>query len=148
LLRSFLWDTLCIVTYNIPLPPPAQGATQDLEIGPSKKERTLAMVSHLLPLTGFLIPAIPILNIVAPLVLWLINKDKLKFLDDQGKEVLNFQITLSLVLFACFMTFWLIIPIAIAFVACIASLVFMIIGAIQANDGKAYRYLLSLRLVK
>ena len=106
------------------------------------------MVSHLLPLTGFLIPAIPILNIVAPLVLWLINKDKLKFLDDQGKEVLNFQITLSLVLFACFMTFWLIIPIAIAFVACIASLVFMIIGAIQANDGKAYRYLLSLRLVK
>lgn len=133
---------------NIPLPPPDQGATQNLETGPSKEERTLAMVSHLLPLTGFLIPAVPILNIVAPLVLWLIKKDELKFLDDQGKEVLNFQITISLVLLTCFVTFWLIIPIAIAFVACIASLVFMIIGAIQANDGKPYRYPLSLRLIK
>jgi uncharacterized Tic20 family protein len=133
---------------NIPQPPSTQGSTQIPETEPSKEARTWAMASHLLPLTGFLIPAVPILNIVAPLVLWLIKKDELPFLNDQGKEVLNFQITLSLLLFACLMTFWLIIPIVIAFIACIASLIFMIIGAIQANDGKAYRYPFSLRLIK
>jgi uncharacterized Tic20 family protein len=133
---------------NIPQPPLTQGVTQNPETGPSKEERTLAMFSHLLPLTGFLVPAIPILNIVAPLVLWLIKKEKLPFLDDQGKEVLNFQITISLILLGCFMTFWLIIPMVIGFAVCIASLIFMIIGAIQANDGKAYRYPFSLRLIK
>ncbi len=133
---------------NIPPPNSSEGPTPIAETAPSKEERTLAMACHLLPLSGFLIPAVPILNIVAPLVLWLIKKEDLKFLNDQGKEVINFQITFSLILFVCLMTFWLIIPIAIAFIACVASLVFMIMGAIQANDGKAYRYPFSLRLIK
>jgi uncharacterized Tic20 family protein len=134
---------------NMPTSPSDQASQSPIpEIGPSKDERTLTMICHLLPLTGCLFPAIPVLNIVAPLVLWLIKKDTLPFLNEQGKEVLNFQITLSIVFFACFLTFWLIIPIAIAFVAGIAGIVFMIIAAIQVNDGKGYRYPCTLRLIK
>jgi uncharacterized Tic20 family protein len=70
------------------------------------------------------------------------------FLNDQGKEVLNFQITVSIVIFACILTIWLFIPILIAIAVAIAALVFMIIGAIKANEGVAYRFPFTLRLIK
>jgi uncharacterized Tic20 family protein len=117
-------------------------------VGPSKEERTMAMICHLLPFAGCLLPHIPVFNVVAPLVLWLIKKDSMPFLNEQGKEVLNFQITVSLILFACFITFWLLIPIAIAFVVAIGTIVLMIIAAIQVNEGKPYRYPFTLRLIK
>ena len=93
-------------------------------------------------------PALPILNIVAPLVLWLIKKDSMPFVNDQGKEVLNFQITVSIIIFACMLTFWLLLPIAIAFVVGIGALVMVIIAAIQSNEGNPYRYPFTLRLIK
>ena len=132
-----------------PPPSPINENQSPGEIGiPSKEERTLTMLCHLLPLIGCLFPAVPVLNIVAPLILWLVKKDTMPFLNSQGKEVLNFQITLSIVFFVCFLTFWLILPIAIAFVAGIAGLILMILAAIQVNEGKAYRYPFTLRLIK
>jgi uncharacterized Tic20 family protein len=125
------------------IPPPSDGPT-----GVSKEERTLAMICHLLPFVGALMPGIPVLNIVAPLVLWLIKKDSMPFVNDQGKEVLNFQITLSIVFFICLLTFWLILPMVIAFGVAIAAIVLMILAAIKANDGIAYRYPFTLRLIK
>ena len=108
----------------------------------------MAMICHLLPFAGVLVPSLPVLNIVAPLVLWLIKKDTMPFVNQQGKEVLNFQITMSIAIFICVLTFWLLLPIVIAFVIGIAGMVFMIIGAIKANDGVAYRYPFALRLIK
>lgn len=93
-------------------------------------------------------PAVPVLNIIAPLVLWLIKKDSMPFVDQQGKEVLNFQITLSIVFFVCMLTFWLIIPMILAFGIGIAALVLIIMAAIKANDGVPYRYPFTLRLIK
>lgn len=129
-------------------PPPDGDAPVTDAVGPSKEERTMAMICHLLPLVGCLVPALPILNIVAPLVLWLIKKDSMPFVNDQGKEVLNFQITVSIIIFACMLTFWLLLPIGIAFVVGIGALVMMIIAAIQSNEGKPYRYPFTLRLIK
>lgn len=108
----------------------------------------MAMICHLLPLAGALMPAVPVLNIIAPLVLWLIKKDSMPFVDQQGKEVLNFQITLSIVFFVCMLTFWLIIPMILAFGIGIAALVLIIMAAIKANDGVPYRYPFTLRLIK
>lgn len=93
-------------------------------------------------------PAVPVLNIIAPLVLWLIKKDSMPFVDQQGKEVLNFQITLSIVFFVCMLTFWLILPMILAFGIGIAALVLIIMAAIKANDGVPYRYPFTLRLIK
>lgn len=121
-------------------PPPNGDTPVTGAVEPSKEERTFAMICHLLPLSGLLVP-IPILNIVAPLVLWLIKKDSMPFLNDQGKEVLNFQITISMIMIACILTFWLILPIFIAIAVCVAALVLMIIAAIKVNEGKPYRFL-------
>ncbi len=131
------------------IPPPQDGGAPNNGVtGPGKDERMMAMICHLLPFVGCLVPGIPVLNIVAPLVLWLIKKESMPFVDQQGKEVLNFQITVSIALFACLVTIWLILPLFIAFGIGIAAIVLMIIGAIKANDGVAYRYPFTLRLIK
>ena len=67
---------------------------QKIENQPSKDERTWAMLCHFSAFTGFIFPLGG--NILAPLILWLIKKEELPFVDDQGKEVLNFQISMTI----------------------------------------------------
>ena len=52
------------------------------ELAP-QEERTMAMLCHLSSLAGLIIP-VPFANIIAPLIFWLINKDKMPFVDEQG----------------------------------------------------------------
>ncbi len=54
-----------------------------------KDARTWAMLCHIGAFAGYIIP---FGHIIAPLVIWLIKKDESPFVDDQGKESLNFQI--------------------------------------------------------
>ncbi len=118
----------------------------------SNDEKTWGMLAHLSALAGFIIP---FGNIIGPLVIWLIKKNEMPFVDDQGKESLNFQITASIILFvASIVTFiltfvligLLLIPVLI--LAALAVLVFTIIGAVKANGGEAYRYPFSIKLIK
>ncbi len=90
--------------------------------------------------------------IVAPLIVWLLKKDQGGFAADQAKEALNFQISVGICLVA------LMILSVVPFVGCltvvampvigIGSLVLAIVGGIKANEGVAYRYPITLRLVK
>ncbi|GEP45412.1 orotate phosphoribosyltransferase [Brevifollis gellanilyticus] len=105
----------------------------------------MAMICHLLFFAGFIIP---FGNVLGPLVLWLIKKDTMPFVDDQGKEVLNFQITLVIVGAICFITSFLILPLLVGLAVFIAAVVFAIIGTIKSNEGVAYRYPYILRLIK
>lgn len=108
---------------------------------PDKDSKTMAMLCHLLAIfTGFL----------GPLIIWLIKKDTSPFVNDQGKEALNFQLTLLigwLVAFAlACITFGigaLIFPVIF-----IVSIVFSIMGTMAANRGEAYRYPFAIRLIK
>lgn len=58
-----------------------------------------ASVLHLSGLA--LVTGIPFLNIIAPTILWLLKKDQHPYLAKQGREVINFQITLTLLQFLC-----------------------------------------------
>ena len=73
----------------------------------------------------------------------------MKFVDYNGKEALNFQISLALYALAatpllCVAGLAAIIWAAIA----ILDIVFIIVAAVKANDGKDYRYPLTIRFVK
>ncbi len=52
---------------------------------------------------GFIV--FPILGIVIPLAMWVLKKDKIKFIDSIGKKILNFQITWSIFVFVVFFIF-------------------------------------------
>ena len=124
---------------------------------PSAEERQWAMFAHLSALAGGLLTsgwAGSIGFFVGPLIIWLMKKDTMPFVGDQAKEALNFAITVSL---ACFVLLMLTImsfgigiflTLPLLMIIGIGSLIFVIIAAIKANEGTAYRYPVSLRLVK
>lgn len=111
----------------------------------SKEERTWAMFTHLAAFTGHFFP---LANIIAPLIIWAIKKDEMPLVDDQGKESLNFQITLTLALLISAVLCFVLIGFIIFPVVWIAGLVLIIIGAVKANDGVRYRYPFTLRFIR
>jgi hypothetical protein len=124
-----------------------------------KNARTWATICHLSAL--LMLVGVPIGNILGPLVIWLIKRKEYEFVDNQGKEALNFQITFILCAIALFL---LIIPLIFGasyryqpygFPAMllpmglvILNIGLVIMAVIKSNDGILYRYPFSLRIIK
>ncbi|HKE93070.1 MAG TPA: DUF4870 domain-containing protein [Povalibacter sp.] len=115
-------------------------------VSPGAEERNWAVFCHLAALLGTM--AWGFGSILGPLIVWLIKKDSMPFVDDQGKESLNFQITVFLAGLVGLALVWLFIGIPLLIALAIADLVFIIIAAIKASEGVAYRYPINLRLIK
>lgn len=112
---------------------------------PASNERTMAMLCHLTAFALFVFPAFG--NVIGPLIVWLIKKDESAFVDDQGKESLNFQISATIYfLVTGFLSFLLIgIPFLIALM--VFWFVVVIVASVRANEGKPYRYPLTIRFI-
>jgi uncharacterized Tic20 family protein len=114
-------------------PAPYQGPA------PTKDDMNMAMLCHLLAIfTGF----------IGPLIIWLIKKETSRFVDDQGKEALNFQLTMLIGYVIGMATIWLCIGALICLAVIVVSIIFSIIAALAASKGTAYRYPFALRLIK
>ena len=74
----------------------------------SQDERTWGMLCHLSAFAGYVFP---FGGIVGPLVVWLIKKDEMPFVDDQGKEALNFQISVLIYAIVSFVLIFVLIGI-------------------------------------
>jgi len=109
------------------------------------QERTLGMLCHLLALCGFVIP---FGNVLGPLVLWLVKKEGMPFVDDQGKESLNFQISVAIYGAGAFLLSFIGIGIVLGAALAVFWLVMVIIATVRANNGERYRYPLTIRLLK
>ncbi|MCF8243066.1 MAG: DUF4870 domain-containing protein [Melioribacteraceae bacterium] len=111
----------------------------------NREERMWGMLCHISAFAFFIFP---FGHIIGPLVIWLIKREQFPFVDDQGKEVLNFQISITIYsTVALIFSFVLIgIPFLIAFF--LIDFVSVIIGAIKANDGIYYRYPFSINFVR
>jgi hypothetical protein len=107
--------------------------------------KTWAMLCHLSGLAGFLIPGG---WIVGPLVVWLIKGKEHPFIDSQGKEALNFQISMMIYAVASLLLIFVVIGIFTLIAVGIVDLVFVIIASMRANSGQPYRYPLTIRFVK
>lgn len=126
-------------------PPPPSGE-------PSIEERQWGLFGHLSSLTGLFTGGIG--NIIGPLIIWLIKKDTMSFASDQAKEALNFNITLLIIgvvlvlvtLFTFGLGIFITMPLGV--IIGIAWLVLTIMAAVKANNGEAYRYPFTLRLIK
>ncbi|HST44271.1 MAG TPA: DUF4870 domain-containing protein, partial [Luteimonas sp.] len=73
--------------------------------GIAADQRQWAMFAHLSALLGGIITAGWAGSIgcfIGPLVIWMVKKDTMPFVDDQAKEALNFNITVAIVFFALF----------------------------------------------
>ena len=118
---------------------------QQMDSQPTKDERTWGMLCHFSALSMFIFP---FGNILAPLIIWLIKKEEMSFVEDQAKEVLNFQISMTIYLICSAILIIILIGIPILIGLVIFCFIITIIAAISANDGKSYRYPMNLRLIK
>jgi len=107
-------------------------------------DKTFGMLAHLSALAGFVIP---FGNIIGPLLVWLIKKEGGGWIDRQGRESLNFQITvfifviISGILTAVFIGY-LLLALAAAF-----SFVMVIIASVKVYDGQDFRYPFCIRFL-
>jgi len=112
----------------------------------SKDERTWGMLAHLSSLSGYV--GIPFGNIIGPLVIWLIKKDQSWFVDDQGKESLNFQISIIIYALIAGVLTLVLIGLVLLLVIWVGGIVLTIMGTLKANEGIQYRYPFTIRLIK
>ena len=135
--------------YN-PAPASADG-------GISAEERQWAMFAHLSALLDGLLTsgwAGSIGCFLGPLIIWMVKKDTMPFVDDQAKEALNFNITVAIIFFVLwavtFLTLFIggVLTVPLMVIVGIAWLVLTVIASIKANQGERYRYPFTLRLVK
>ena len=122
-----------------PVSPPAPSAA-------SHEERTWAMFCHLAGLCGYVVP---LGNALGPLVLWLIKREEFPLVNDQGKEALNFQLTMLIAGLICIpLVFACGIGIVLGGIVAVFDLVFIILATIKANAGVAYRYPVCIRFIR
>ncbi|PWU04237.1 MAG: DUF4870 domain-containing protein [Verrucomicrobia bacterium] len=105
------------------------------------------MLTHLFALIGqFLLPTVG--PIIGPLIVWIIKKDTMPFVNDQGKEAINFNISVLIyALISGLLTFFLIGFVMLAILG-IFWLIFTIVAVVKAHDGVAYRYPLTIRFLR
>lgn len=123
------------------VPPLQYGAATTGYAGaaPDKDSRTMGMLCHLLAIfTGF----------IGPLIIWLVKKDTSPFVDDQGKESLNFQLTMLIAWVIAGVLSCFVIGIFMYPVIFVLNLVLCIMATMAANSGKAYRYPFAIRIIK
>ena len=127
-----------------------QGGEQSSESGgeisggePDRESQQWGMIAHLSALIGFIIP---FGNLIGPLVIWQMKKD-MPFVVDQGKEALNFQITVAIAVFVCLLLSLIVIGMLLLPLVGLGALALTVIAGIKANNGEAYRYPFALRLI-
>ena len=111
-----------------------------------RQARMWGMLCHLSALVGFI--GVPFGNILGPLVVWLIKKDEFPFVNDQGKESLNFQISMTIYTVIAVILAFFLIGIPAVLVLPIIDVILIVIASVQANNGEAYRYPLTIRFIR
>jgi uncharacterized protein len=126
-------------------PPPLSPAPPPAHLTVTSEDRTLAMLCHVLGIfTGF----------IGPLIVWLVKKDDNAYVAHHGRESLNFQLTLLLVMIglasATFALMFVLVGIALIplfFVVPILALIAEIVAAVAAQNGEWHRYPCCIRMV-
>ena len=130
---------MSVPSSDVTAPPPAPSGV------PSNEEKQWALFAHLSALVGYIIP---FGSIIGPLIIWQVKKNEMPFVDDQGKEALNFQITMAIAALICIVLMLVLIGLLLIWIVGAVDLIFIVVAAISANNGQAYRYPFNLRLVK
>ena len=129
-----------------PFDPNSSGASypESLPVPTGKDDRNWAVIAHLSAFAGHFFP---LGNIIGPLVIWLIKRDGSAFVDDQAKEALNAQISYTLYGIVAAFLILILVGFVLLLALWIADIVLVILAAVAASKGKAFRYPLIIRLV-
>jgi uncharacterized Tic20 family protein len=106
---------------------------------PTQDEKNLALIMHVLSLVGF--------SLIGPLIVWLVKKDESAFIDAQGRELLNFQLSFLIYAIVCIPLCFVLIGIPLLIIVGLASFILTIIGLVKATEGKIYRFPVTIKML-
>jgi uncharacterized Tic20 family protein len=112
----------------------------------SSNVRTWNVLCHASALAGFFVPWAG--HILGPLIVWLAKRGDAPEIDEQGKESLNFQISMLIYNLIAGVLCLVLIGFVILGILHILNLVLVIVASIQASEGRLYRYPITIRLIK
>ncbi|MDI1363092.1 DUF4870 domain-containing protein [Methylotenera sp.] len=115
-----------------------QTDTSNMDKTPSNDDKNIATITHIGGTVFSFVPA---------LIVWILKKDENRYIEDQAKEALNFQITMVLAYMLAGVLSWILIGLIFFPVIWVLNIVFCIIAAISTSKGETYRYPLCLRLI-
>jgi uncharacterized Tic20 family protein len=111
-----------------------------------KTVRNWAMGCHMIALVGLLGNGIGL--VVGPIILWLIKREDHPFIDEQGKEAVNFQITMCIALFVSALLIFVAIGIVLLPILGLVDVVLTIVAGLKAANGEHFRYPFAIRFIK
>ena len=112
----------------------------------SRDVRTWNVLCHATALAGFFVPWAG--HILGPLIVWLAKRSDSPEIDENGKESLNFQISMLIYNVIAGVLCLVLIGFFILAILHILNLVLVMVASIQASEGKFYRYPITIRLLK
>jgi uncharacterized Tic20 family protein len=124
----------------------AGGANEATGVGTVDQEvRNVAVAAHLSTLAGLVVP---FGSVIGPLAVWLTRRDRDPFIDDAGREALNFGISIAIYGAVVLVATLMLVGIPLLVVGVIAWVVLASLAAVKASQGQIYRYPLTLRLIR
>ena len=122
------------------------GGNETTEIGATDQAiRDTAVVAHLSTFAGLVVP---FGSVIGPLAIWLTRRDRDPFIDQAGREALNFGISIAIYGSGLLVAALLLVGIPLLMVGVIAWVVLASLAAVKASQGQPCRYPLTLRLVR
>ena len=130
------------------------------------EERTWAALVHIMGLAGGFVP---FGNVFGPLIMWQLKKEVSKFVDDNGKAALNFQISFTIYIILLLVLFFILFFSRLAaasnaeldsfpfgifmfgglfLLLALSQFTLMIIATIKASNGEHFKYPLTIKFVK
>ena len=111
-----------------------------------KKDKQLLVLTHLSQLLDYVTG---IGGFIAPLIIWLYNKDKIEDMDQTGKAILNFRLSMYLYLLICVpLILFLGLGLLGMFVIGVFYFIFPISNAIKVSNGEEPNYPFSIEFIK
>lgn len=110
-----------------------------------RNDNQLLVITHLSQLLTFLTG---FGGLIVPLVLWATQKEKVYEMDNQGKRIINFQLSIIVYFILCIPAIFLFGLGILGFIVIgVISFIFPIINAIRASNGESPKYPLSLNFI-
>lgn len=115
----------------------------DLPTTDREDDRMLAIFCHLASFAT----AIPMGHILLPLGIWLWKRDSSAFINDQGREALNFQLSMTIYLIVTSLLCFVLIGFPILFGLLLFDIIVSLVAVFRVRHGIAYRYPLCIRFI-
>ena len=122
----------------------ASSSETQVEYEISDDERTWGIFVHAAAFAGFIIP---FGNILGPLVLWAIKKEESQFVDENGKQALNFQITWTIFLIISALSILVLVGFVLLPLVALAWVVLVVLAIIRASNNQVYDYPLTIEFI-